>query len=343
MRLGHIVYWVADLEKTSRFLTEIVGWKRHPMEFGVRDDDPTTGGMKGAFFDAGGFWVELILPTTPGPGMEILKKKGAGAIVELNFEPADYDAALAAAKAMGVQMLNMDGTPIGADGGRIKEGVVENGSVSTEHPPRIAYFPVELSGATKVELFDAGTDPQGLLQTRDRMWQGVEPDPDSPRVSHIAIFVKDLEKSARFYTEVLKLRRHPRIFEIQGDANGQIGGLRLAYIHAGTVWLELVQPTGPGPILKTLDEEGDGIAAELVIEVDDLGEFAEQAKAKGVLLTGIDGTPFDDGQRYMVLDPYGTKAAYFPTGVSQGMVIEIIERGPRDTDLLHLRDAAWTP
>ncbi len=69
LRLDHIAVWVGDLEKTSKFLTDIVGWKRHPMEFGVSPEDETTGGMEGVFFDANGVWLELILPTSPGPGV----------------------------------------------------------------------------------------------------------------------------------------------------------------------------------------------------------------------------------------------------------------------------------
>jgi catechol 2,3-dioxygenase-like lactoylglutathione lyase family enzyme len=74
MHMDHAVVWVDDIEGTSKFLRDIVGFRQHPMEIGVSGDDPTTGGMEGVFFDGNGIWLELIKPTTPGPGMDILKK-----------------------------------------------------------------------------------------------------------------------------------------------------------------------------------------------------------------------------------------------------------------------------
>lgn len=332
LKFAHMVYWVADMEKTSHFLTDIVGWKRHPIEFGVAADDPTTGGMEGRFFDANGLWLELIRPTSTGPGMDILKEKGSGAIIEINFLAPDYAATLAELKTKGIGMLNMDGSPLGDDGGRIKEAV-EAGAQGE----RIAYFPKDVSRGSTVEILELGN----LLKTRDEMWKGVKPNPDSPRVSHIAIYVEDLEKSAAFYTDVMGLRRHPMTFEIPGADNPDIGTLILGFIDAGDVWLELVQPKGPGPFMDIMKEAGDGYLAELVIEVDDLGAYYDKMAAKGVRLRDLAFKPFKGNQKYVVEEPAGTKAAYFPTDVSQGMVIEVIERGPHATDFMHQRDDNW--
>ena len=76
-------------------------------------------------------------------------------------------------------------------------------------------------------------------------------------------------------------------------------------------------------------------------EVDDLAAYYDEMKAKGVQMVGIDGTPLDDSEKYYVLDPYGEKIAIFPPEVSRGMTIEVIERGPRETSILHRRDDAW--
>ncbi len=60
-----------------------------------------------------GFWLELILPTSPGPGMDILEEQGDGAIVEINFEAVLNDM-----KARSIPMFNMDGSSLGEDGSR---------------------------------------------------------------------------------------------------------------------------------------------------------------------------------------------------------------------------------
>ncbi len=341
LRLDHIAVWTGDLDKTSKFLTDVVGWKRHPMEFGVSPEDETTGGMEGVFFDANGIWLELILPTSPGPGMDILNEKGSGAIIEINFEPADYDATLAEMKAKGIAMENMDGSPLGADGGTIKEGVHDGDGID-EQGQRIAYWPKELACGSTVEIYEMDEDDdKALLTIRDRMWEGQKADPKTPRADHISVFVKDLEKAARFYTDVMGLKRHPMLTEIDGGANGELGGLKMAFIDTNGVWLELVQPTSAGPFMDLLEEKGDGYLAELICEVDDIEAYYDQMKAKGVELVDAEGKPFPAGTKSFVIEPFGTRGAYFPSDAAGGMTIQLYQRGPRDTDIMHRRDDAW--
>ena len=338
LRLDHAAVWVEDMDKTAAFLTDVVGWKRHPMEVQVSAEDETTGGMEATFIDANGLWLELILPTSPGPGMDILRQQGAGAIVEINFEPADYEATLEAMRAKGIQMLNMDGSALGADGGLIKEGVVEEDEMGNIGQ-RIAYWPLELTRGTSVEIYELlKEDETNLLNVRNRQWRGEEPLANSPRTDHISIMVEDLQRTAAFYTDVLGLRRHPKRFVLDANANPAVGGMEAVFIDAGGVWLELVQPKGPGPLMDLLKEKGDGHLAELCVEVDNLDDYGAGLKAKGVELVNLDGTPFGDGEKGFVLQPYGDRAAYFPQEVSCGMVIEAYQRGPRETSILHRRD-----
>jgi catechol 2,3-dioxygenase-like lactoylglutathione lyase family enzyme len=339
LRLDHVVVWVGDMGRTSSFLTDVMGWQRHPLEIGI-DADETTGGMRGAFFDAGGFWLELILPTGPGPGMDILNEKGAGAMVEIDFEAIDYDAVLERMRARGIRMLNMDGTPL-RNGGTIQEGVIEGGRVE-EPGQRIAYWPTRLTRGTAVEVYERG-DETSLIVARDRQWANPERDPTVARLDRIAIFVEDLEQSAHFYTDVLGLARHPMRFGLEADANEEVGGMSGAFIDANGLWLALVQPRGPGPLMDTLKEKGDGYLAELIAEVDDLGRFYDDMQAKGIQLRGLDGEPFTGSEKGSVLEPYGDKIAYLPEDVSCGMTIEVCQRGPRKTSLLHRRDDDWPP
>ena len=340
LRLDHAAIWVADMEKTVDFLTNIVGWRRHPMQVAVSADDETTGGMEAVFIDANGLWLELILPVSPGPGMDILEQKGDGAIIEINFEPDDYDAVLENMKSRGIPMFNMDGSPLGEDGGVIKEGVVEEGEF--EHTgQRIAYWSTTLSRGTTVEIFELLKDnPTNLINQRNRQWVEQKLAQQGPRMSHISIVVADLEMSARFYTEVMGLRRHLMDLAIDGAANDAIGGMKAAFIDANGVWLELFQPDGPGPLMDLLNEKGDGHVAELCAEVDDLAAYYDATKAKGVCLVGMDGAPLGENEKFYTLSPSGDRIAWFPAEVSRGMTIEVIERGPRETSILHRRDRA---
>ena len=338
LQLDHAVVWVEDMEKTVAFLTDVVGWRRHPMEVAVSDEDETTGGMEAVFIDANGLWLELILPTSPGPGMDILKEKGAGAIIEINFQPDDYEAVLHDMKAKGIPMFNMDGSPLGEDGGLIKEGVVEEDKLE-DAGQRIAYWSTELSRGTTVEIFEALKDNEtSLINQRDKQWKKEKLHPQAPRMSHVSIAVADLETTASFYTDVIGLKRHPMTVGLDAGSNEEIGGMKAAFIDANSIWLALFQPEGPGPLMNILNEKGDGYIAELIAEVDDLTAYYDAMKAKGVQMVGLDGTPLDDKEKFYALDPSGDKIAYFPKDVSCGMTIEIIERGPRETSILHRRD-----
>ncbi|MBI1731429.1 MAG: VOC family protein [Gammaproteobacteria bacterium] len=340
MRLDHAAVWVADMEKTAKFLTDFVGWKRHPMTVAVSAEDETTGGMEAVFIDANGLWLELILPTSPGPGMEILKEKGAGAIIEINFEPDDYQATLDDMKAQDIPMFNMDGSPLGPDGGLIKEGVVHEGELG-QTGQRIAYWSTELSHGTTVEIYEKlAHDKHSLLAQRDEQWKGQKPDPASPRTDHISIVVADLERTAKFYTDVMGLKRHAR-FSLNAGGNRDVGGMEAVFIDGNGVWVELFQPAGPGPLMDYLQQKGDGYVAEICAEVDDIEAYYDVVKARGVELVNLDGKPFTGGRKCFTLDPYGDKGAYFPTSASCGMVIEVYQRGPQSTSILHKRDDSW--
>lgn len=331
MHLDHTVIWVADIEGTARFLSDVVGFKRHPMEIGVSADDPTTGGMEGVFFDGNGVWLELIKPTTPGPGMDILNEKGAGAIIEINFQPQDYDGVLNEMRNKGIQMLNMDGSPLSDDGGLIKEGVGTGEDI--EHTgQRIAYWPVDVSRGTSVEIFEVKPgDKGGLINIRDQQWKDESPaGPDEPWLDHIAIWVKDLEATASFYTDVLGLERFEREIDTSTENdNEKIGAFKACFIDAKGCWLELVQPVGPGALMDTLNEKGDGYLGELCVCVNDLDAYNETMKAKGIQMVNIDGSALDS--KNCVLEPYGEKMAYFPTELTCGMVVEVVQPGPDDT------------
>jgi hypothetical protein len=244
------------MEKTASFLTDIVGWKRHPMVVEVSGEEATTGGMEAVFIDGNGLWLELILPTTPGPGQDILEQQGDGAIVEVNFEAvdADYEITLQKMESRGIQMLNMDGTPL-LNGGLIQEGV-RGDDASHESGQRIAYWPESLSRGTTIEVYEKlSDDTTNLLNIRDEQWQGEQAAGGYPRIDHVVIPDQ----------------------AIWIDTNG--------------VKLKLLQPTGPGPLMDALREKGDGYPVEIVTEVDNLGGYIEAVTARGGQLTAGQDSP----------------------------------------------------
>lgn len=338
LRLDHLAIWVDDMPKMIEFLTDVVGWKQHPMVIEVDESDPTIGGMKAVFIEANGLWLELIEPTTPGPGMDILNKRGGGCIVEANFEAIgpDYATVLEVMANQGIQMLSMDGSPL-ANEGLIYEGV-QGMEETAETGQQIAYWPTSITGGTTIEVYARDlNDDTNLLNVRDKQWTGEMSRPGSPRMHHVVIMIKDMDRAASFYTEVLGLKRSPANFDIESTGNENIGAIKLAFINSGNekVWLELCQPTGEGAVMDYMVEKGEGQMVELVVEVDDIASYYDSVRAKGVQLVDIGGTPISEEEKYQTVQPYGEKIAYFPSDVACGLTIEVIERGPRETSIVH--------
>ncbi len=341
LRLDHLAVWVEDLDKTATFLTETVGWKRHPMVLEVSTEDETTGGRKAVFVNGSDLWLELVLPTSPGPGMEILEEVGEGTIVEVNFEAvdADYGKVLEEMDAKGIQMLSIDGAPL-KDGGRIQESV--RGDVATaETGQLIAYWPTDISHGMTIEVYERWLDDTtNLLNIRDEVGANEKPRPNSPRIDRVCILAEDLSKTAEFYTEIMGLNRHPAEFGLDGSANNP-GDTQCAFIEANGVWVQLVQPTSAGYVLDLLKEKGDGSAMEVAAEVDDLDAFYDQMAAKGITMVNRDGTLLAPGAKGLTVEPSGDRHHYFPLNESQGMRIMVYERGPRHASMLYRRDDTW--
>ncbi len=72
------------------------------------------------------------------------------------------------------------------------------------------------------------------------------------QVDHVAIAVWDIDKSLPYYLEELGL-------SLMGDEYLLEVGVRLAYLNAGNVLLQLVQPIGSPSITQFLHERGEGL------------------------------------------------------------------------------------
>lgn len=310
----HIAVWAADTEASAKFLTEVMGWKRHPTVIRVSDEEKTTGGMIGTFFDAPGLWIELIEPTTPGPGRDILDALGDGALVEINFDVGDsYGLALQKLADRGVEMLSMDGSPL-RDGGTIDEGVFDDGEIQNAGQ-RIAYFPTELTHGTTVEYYEVLSGDDGsLIHERDRVWKDETREPGTPYIDHVSIVTDDAEHAVAFFGEYMGLRPKPGTIEEAGakivlvDANGA---------DDTDLWLRLVEPTSGSRAARMLEARGPGHIMELGVVVDDIAAFQLRVAALGITLVNARGEPFEAADVIV-------QEAYFRPEESCGIPIRLV-------------------
>jgi len=339
--LEHLAVWVKSVDKTTKFLDEALGWRRHPLQFGVNDDSKVFGGMKLAFVDANGIWLEIVEPTTPGPGMDFLKEKGNGALVELDFFVDDFDKAEAAVRSKGIEPMGMDGKPM-VNGGLLTEWAIKDGK-RVRGDERLLYMPMDVSRGTSVEL--GWEYPSGVVLLRDATWKDADRTPRSgPRVDHTVVLAADLEKTAKFYTDVLGRTRHPMTsgFARQWMGVGDDGHVWIDGNGKG-MWIELVSPSGSGPGANFLHSTqfGDGAIMELDVDVADIAAFYDSMKSKGITMTAGDSSPLPAAKKAVAVAAPGDQYSYFPLSKSEGMRIMVFQRGPRATSIIQHRDDTW--
>lgn len=336
-KLEHMAVWAKDVDKTSKFLTEALGWKRHPIVFGVNDDDPTFGGMKLAFIDANGFWLELVQPTTEGPGMEFLNQKGNGSLVELDFAVPDFDVTMAKMKKKGIDVVGMDGNPL-RNGGLLKEWVMKDGK-RVDGDERLMYLPMAAAAGTSIELF--WEYPNGAVIYRDDTWPAeARPAPGGPRLDHTTVMSADLANTTKVYTETLGLKTLALTQGLNRDWMG-VGEQSHAWVRSnGSIWVELVAPSGEaGKKVLGKSTLGDGALVELGVEVSDIDAFHDAMAAKGIKMTAGDGVALPAGQKAVTVASSGDRYSYFPLDKSEGMRILVFQRGPAATSVFARRDA----
>jgi len=334
-RLDLLAVWVRDVDKTAAFLNDVLGWRRHPLQFGVKEDSEVFGGMKLAWVDANGIWLELVQPTTEGPGMKFLREKGDGSVVELDFFVDDFDKSVGLLKAKGIQPMGMDGKPM-KEGGLLREWVIVDGK-RVEGAERLAYLPVEAARGTSIML--GWEFPSGAVIRRDKTWSEKERTPRStPRTDYVTVASADLENTAAVYTRVLNLKRLSATVGIRRDWMGVAEDTQAWIKSPSKLWVNLVSPTGKAAdrILKD-SRLGDGAIVEIAAEVPNIDAFYDAMLGKGIVMTAGDATPLPSGSK-AVTSPTGDRYCYFPLDRSEGMRIMIFERSNGPLGALRRRD-----
>lgn len=127
------------------------------------------------------------------------------------------------------------------------------------------------------------------------------------RINHVAIVVKDIEKSLEFWETALGLKLH-HVEDVPSQAS------KVAFIPVGESEIELVQPTTEDSGLAGyLEKRGEGLH-HLCVEVDDIEAKMQELKDAGVRL--INDTP-------QVLP--GRKMAFIHPKSASGVLVELYE------------------
>lgn len=104
------------------------------------------------------------------------------------------------------------------------------------------------------------------------------------RLNHVAIAVKDLEKSSALYRDTLGAK-------VSAPQAEPAHGVTVVFIELPNTKIELLQPLGENsPIAKFLEKNPDGGMHHVCYEVDDILTARDRLKAGGARVLG-DGEP----------------------------------------------------
>lgn len=119
------------------------------------------------------------------------------------------------------------------------------------------------------------------------------------RVDHVAVVVKDLNSSLRFWNEGLGIPLK-KIKEVPSENS------LVAFLPLNGSEIELVQPTNQDSgVARFLEKRGDGMH-HICLEVDDLVTMLGNLREKGIRLINEQPRITDDGKKYAFIHPEST-------------------------------------
>ncbi len=93
------------------------------------------------------------------------------------------------------------------------------------------------------------------------------------KIDHISIAVRNLDEARKAYEQILEL-------ELACTYVAEQERIRVARYQVGDIWLELMEPTGPGDVLSYLERHGEGVFL-ISYKVADVEEGLAELKSKG--------------------------------------------------------------
>jgi len=139
-------------------------------------------------------------------------------------------------------------------------------------------------------------------------------------LDHVGVVVKDLEKTAQRYNDMLGLKTWSK-----GIAEDQKNGVRLLSLVTGDSFIELVQPTkSTNRFGKFLKERGEGFF-HLCLFIEDFDTRVKSLKAKGYTIEEEESN----------IDPeHKFRLAWIPPESPNGFWIELVDMKAVPEDLL---------
>ena len=120
-----------------------------------------------------------------------------------------------------------------------------------------------------------------------------------PRVDHIGIAVRSVEKALGFYCDTLGAEK-PGLTTVPHER------VRVAMLSAGESRIELIEATDQdSPIAKFIEKRGEGIH-HIALRVPDLEAAVERIKAQGGRLVTENVQTGAEGYRYVFVHPKST-------------------------------------
>ena len=120
-------------------------------------------------------------------------------------------------------------------------------------------------------------------------------------VDHISILVEDVDEAMAFYADTLGLV----VVKVE---ESELHGVKAAFLRAGDVMVELIEPLGPGPLKTLLEKRGPGFH-HVCFEVPDLERALEDVAEAGFRVIDETPKPGVEGGRISFLHPKSTHGA----------------------------------
>jgi len=143
------------------------------------------------------------------------------------------------------------------------------------------------------------------------------------KLDHIGIIVEQLDDQIiKFYQETFGCER-AKHFHVKNN-DEEINYVYLPF-PKGDNYVELLAPVS-GPSKEYLDKKGAGAMFELCVEVDNIEQFYDEAKKKGMTLCDSMGRPLPPEKKWCSIPGDDNKYAYLPVEKTFGTTFEILER-----------------
>lgn len=143
------------------------------------------------------------------------------------------------------------------------------------------------------------------------------------KLDHIGILVENLDNEViEFYQQVLGCGR-TKYFHLK-NSDEEINYVYLPF-PKGDNYVELLAPVS-GPSKDFMDKKGPGAMFEMCVEVENMEEFYDEMKSRGITLVDSMGNALPPERKWCSIIGDDNKYAYLPTDKTFGTTIEILER-----------------